>query len=167
MRNGRVFFADGNAYFNRPGPRLADSGEILAQMLHGEPELSNHATVAWVRHKPEAGQGLKLTSSTSRGLPESAARPQAHRRAGASSGRIGAVVEHDDVLGLGEEQPSLEQQSRRQRQHGNRRADKPSAGPNAAMGVAKRDSREIAIGTAKAKMPTSPRNALACLRATL
>jgi iron complex transport system substrate-binding protein len=55
--NGRVFFADGNAYFNRPGPRLADSGEILAQMLHGEPELSNHATVAWVRHKPQAVAG--------------------------------------------------------------------------------------------------------------
>jgi iron complex transport system substrate-binding protein len=40
--NGRVFFADGNAYFNRPGPRLADSGEIVAQVLHGGvPKLSN------------------------------------------------------------------------------------------------------------------------------
>jgi iron complex transport system substrate-binding protein len=56
--NGRVFFADGNAYFNRPGPRLADSGEILAQVLHGGPELSDHGTVAWVRHKPPAAAGL-------------------------------------------------------------------------------------------------------------
>jgi iron complex transport system substrate-binding protein len=31
---GRVYFADGNAYFNRPGPRLADTVEILAGMLH-------------------------------------------------------------------------------------------------------------------------------------
>jgi iron complex transport system substrate-binding protein len=55
---GRVFFADGNAYFHRPGPRLADSGEILAQVLHGgEPELSNQETVAWVRHKPQAAPG--------------------------------------------------------------------------------------------------------------
>src|SRR5262245_16861387 len=34
VRAGRVYFADGNAYFNRPGPRLADSAEILAEMLH-------------------------------------------------------------------------------------------------------------------------------------
>ena len=34
VRNGRVYFADGNAYFNRPGPRLADSAEMLAEMLH-------------------------------------------------------------------------------------------------------------------------------------
>lgn len=31
---GRIFVADGNAYFNRPGPRLVDSLEILAEMLH-------------------------------------------------------------------------------------------------------------------------------------
>ena len=31
VRNGRVYFADGNAYFNRPGPRLADSAEMLAR----------------------------------------------------------------------------------------------------------------------------------------
>ena len=26
--------ADGNAYFNRPGPRLTESTEMLAEMLH-------------------------------------------------------------------------------------------------------------------------------------
>lgn len=36
VREGRVFLTDGNQYFNRPGPRLADSAEILAQMLHPE-----------------------------------------------------------------------------------------------------------------------------------
>jgi iron complex transport system substrate-binding protein len=34
VRSGRVYFADGNAYFNRPGPRLADTSEMLAEMLH-------------------------------------------------------------------------------------------------------------------------------------
>jgi iron complex transport system substrate-binding protein len=34
VREGRVFVADGNQYFNRPGPRLADSLEILAEILH-------------------------------------------------------------------------------------------------------------------------------------
>jgi iron complex transport system substrate-binding protein len=33
---GRVFIADGNAYFNRPGPRLVESLEILAACVHPE-----------------------------------------------------------------------------------------------------------------------------------
>lgn len=33
-RTGRTFVADGNAYFNRPGPRIAESAEILASLLH-------------------------------------------------------------------------------------------------------------------------------------
>jgi iron complex transport system substrate-binding protein len=36
VREGRVFLADGNAYFNRPGPRIADSLEILAACVHPE-----------------------------------------------------------------------------------------------------------------------------------
>ncbi|MCY4393791.1 MAG: cobalamin-binding protein [Rhodospirillaceae bacterium] len=34
VRNGRVYIVDGNQYFNRPGPRLAESLEILAEILH-------------------------------------------------------------------------------------------------------------------------------------
>jgi len=34
VRDGRVFLVDGNQYFNRPGPRLVDSLEILAEILH-------------------------------------------------------------------------------------------------------------------------------------
>lgn len=34
VREGKVAVADGNRYFNRPGPRLADSAEILAEVLH-------------------------------------------------------------------------------------------------------------------------------------
>jgi len=33
FRSGRAYAADGNAYFNRPGPRLAESAEILAAIL--------------------------------------------------------------------------------------------------------------------------------------
>jgi iron complex transport system substrate-binding protein len=36
VRNGRVHLTDGNQYFNRPGPRLVDSLEILAGILHPE-----------------------------------------------------------------------------------------------------------------------------------
>jgi len=34
VRSGRVYLADGSAYFSRPGPRLVDSLEILAHLLH-------------------------------------------------------------------------------------------------------------------------------------
>jgi iron complex transport system substrate-binding protein len=50
VRTGRVYFADGNAYFNRPGPRLADSAEIVAEMLFGEPPSTLKREIAWVRH---------------------------------------------------------------------------------------------------------------------
>jgi len=36
VQEGRVYVADGNAYFNRPGPRIVDSLEILAACLHPE-----------------------------------------------------------------------------------------------------------------------------------
>jgi iron complex transport system substrate-binding protein len=35
VRNGDVFVADGNQYFNRPGPRLVESLEILARIFDG------------------------------------------------------------------------------------------------------------------------------------
>ena len=34
VENQRVFVADGNAFFNRPGPRLVESAEILAAVTH-------------------------------------------------------------------------------------------------------------------------------------
>ena len=32
----KVFVADGHTYFNRPGPRIVDSLEILASIIHPE-----------------------------------------------------------------------------------------------------------------------------------
>jgi iron complex transport system substrate-binding protein len=50
VREGRVFVVDGNAFFSRPGPRLVESAEILAGLLHPEavepPPLSVAAVVA-------------------------------------------------------------------------------------------------------------------------
>jgi len=34
VRTGRVALADGNEFFNRPGPRLVESLEILAEIIH-------------------------------------------------------------------------------------------------------------------------------------
>jgi iron complex transport system substrate-binding protein len=33
-RDGKVFAIDGHHLFNRPGPRLVDSLEVLAEVLH-------------------------------------------------------------------------------------------------------------------------------------
>jgi len=34
VHEGRVYVADGAAYFSRPGPRVADGVELLASCLH-------------------------------------------------------------------------------------------------------------------------------------
>jgi len=34
VSTGNAYAVDGNAYFNRPGPRLIDSTELMAQLLH-------------------------------------------------------------------------------------------------------------------------------------
>jgi iron complex transport system substrate-binding protein len=36
VRAGRTFLADGSAYFSRPGPRIVDTLEMIATMLHPE-----------------------------------------------------------------------------------------------------------------------------------
>ncbi|MBX2862797.1 MAG: cobalamin-binding protein [Leptolyngbyaceae cyanobacterium MAG.088] len=47
VKNGRVFLVDGNHYFNRPGPRLVDSLEILAEILHPDECAFGYALKAW------------------------------------------------------------------------------------------------------------------------
>jgi iron complex transport system substrate-binding protein len=34
VRSGRVYAVDGNSYFSRPGPRIVDSLELLARLIH-------------------------------------------------------------------------------------------------------------------------------------
>jgi iron complex transport system substrate-binding protein len=50
VRTGRVYAVDGNAYLNRSGPRLVDSLEMLAHLLH--PALISappNASTGWQR----------------------------------------------------------------------------------------------------------------------
>lgn len=46
LHSGRVFAVDGDHYFNRAGPRLIDSAEILAHLLHPERSPDRHPE-AW------------------------------------------------------------------------------------------------------------------------
>ncbi len=45
----RVYLTDGNAYFNRSGPRLVESLEILAEILHPERFAFGHEGSGWAR----------------------------------------------------------------------------------------------------------------------
>jgi iron complex transport system substrate-binding protein len=63
VKQKRVYFADGNAYFNRPGPRLADSAELLAELLHPEVADRKYEGTAWLQRasfssRAPAGLGL-------------------------------------------------------------------------------------------------------------
>jgi iron complex transport system substrate-binding protein len=49
VRERRVFVVDGNQYFNRPGPRVVDSVEILAELLHPGVFPPGHEGGGWVR----------------------------------------------------------------------------------------------------------------------
>ena len=49
VRAGRVCLADGNAYFHRPGPRLVESLEILAEILHPDSFGFGHEGRGWLR----------------------------------------------------------------------------------------------------------------------
>jgi iron complex transport system substrate-binding protein len=48
VREGRVYLTDGNQYFNRPGPRLVESAEILAELCDPTGSTPLHGT-GWVR----------------------------------------------------------------------------------------------------------------------
>ena len=51
VRTGRVYLSDGNQYFNRPGPRLVDSLEILAEILYPDLARFGHQGQGWMPYE--------------------------------------------------------------------------------------------------------------------
>jgi iron complex transport system substrate-binding protein len=49
VREQQVYLTDGNQYFNRPGPRIVDSLEILAEILHPRIFHFGHEGTGWRR----------------------------------------------------------------------------------------------------------------------
>jgi iron complex transport system substrate-binding protein len=49
VKNRRVYLTDGNQYFNRPGPRIVESLEILTEIIHGDRFNFGHQGKAWER----------------------------------------------------------------------------------------------------------------------
>jgi iron complex transport system substrate-binding protein len=54
VRNRQVFLCDGNQFFNRPGPRVVESLEILAETLHPAFFHFGHEGTGWERLIPPA-----------------------------------------------------------------------------------------------------------------
>lgn len=50
VRAGKVALADGNRYFNRSGPTIVQTAEILAEILHDRP--AGHRGRAWKWYRP-------------------------------------------------------------------------------------------------------------------
>ncbi|MBS1502433.1 MAG: cobalamin-binding protein [Bacteroidetes bacterium] len=49
IKNNNLFIADGNQYFNRPGPRIVDSIEILAEITHPKQFIFGYEGDGWIR----------------------------------------------------------------------------------------------------------------------
>jgi iron complex transport system substrate-binding protein len=47
VRAGRLYIMDGNQFFNRPGPRLVESLEILAEVFHPAVFQFGHGGTGW------------------------------------------------------------------------------------------------------------------------
>src|ERR1700722_9626473 len=50
VQTGQVYLADGNQYYNRPGPRIVESLRILAEILHPEAFEPTLGGAAWRGH---------------------------------------------------------------------------------------------------------------------
>ncbi len=48
FKNKNLYITDGNQYFNRPGPRLIDSIEILAEIFHSNKFNFGHKNKGWI-----------------------------------------------------------------------------------------------------------------------
>ena len=48
-KNNRIYIADGNQYFNRPGPRIVDSVEILAEIINPKQFAFGYEGAGWIK----------------------------------------------------------------------------------------------------------------------
>jgi len=49
VKNNRIYIADGNQYFNRPGPRIVDSIEILAEIINPKQFIFGYEGNGWIK----------------------------------------------------------------------------------------------------------------------
>jgi len=72
VRAGRVFLGDGNALFNRPGPRVAETLECLAEGLHPDAFRFGHEGTGWERLTAPPGSPPRTGHSAPQGTARAA-----------------------------------------------------------------------------------------------
>lgn len=60
VRKGQVFLTDGNQFFNRPGPRLLESLEILAEIFHPDQFRFGHQGAGWEKYQEKEKQSTSF-----------------------------------------------------------------------------------------------------------
>ena len=50
FKNKEIFICDGNQFFNRPGPRLIESLEIFAEIIHPNVFSFKHNGIGWIKY---------------------------------------------------------------------------------------------------------------------
>jgi len=75
VHHGRIYVTDGNQYFNRPGPRLVESLEILAEIFHPHVFEFGHENKGWIYLKSH----LKKTKSKEREVAYASKNPSLKR----------------------------------------------------------------------------------------
>jgi iron complex transport system substrate-binding protein len=91
VQRGRVALADGHHFFNRPGPRIVESVEILAEIFHPSAQVPEHRGTGWdwmegstgVEERPvlrkEKGHACPGRRRRPEGLPASWSGPSGRR----------------------------------------------------------------------------------------
>lgn len=66
VQKGEVYILEGNQYFNRPGPRLVDSVQILFEILHPDEADKQFLNTGWIplEHAPEELLTQKKTGNS-------------------------------------------------------------------------------------------------------
>jgi len=63
VRAGRVFVADGHHFFNRPGPRLVESAEIIAAIVDAEDWETGSLDRGWLRLPAPPAAAIRRTDA--------------------------------------------------------------------------------------------------------
>ena len=51
VQDNQIYIADGNQYFNRSGPRITDSIEILAEIIQPKQFIFGYEGTGWIRFR--------------------------------------------------------------------------------------------------------------------
>jgi iron complex transport system substrate-binding protein len=64
VKTGHVYVIDGHHFFNRPGPRLVESAEIVAEILHPDRFDFGHRATGWISivDVPKFKEGVRRAS---------------------------------------------------------------------------------------------------------